>query len=152
MVFWLDASSLIVSLTCCTSRPPLSLVSACQTSYPCLAAEPGSEKSPVRGRDAPIVRSPPPEALSPLSLELPPQAASPRDITAARATACQPRRIETWDMLPPRWGRNQLRRRQSCDCHHTCQALRGKSLPERATTGRPAVRPAPHGLQTFVVI
>src|SRR4051812_33200268 len=100
MVFWFEASSLIESLTCLPSRPPFPLVRACQTSYPCLAAEPGSEKSPVRGRDAPIVRSPP-EPLSPLSFELP-HAASPRDNTPAKATAVQPRRIETWDMLPPR--------------------------------------------------
>src|SRR6185312_7990180 len=100
MVFWLDASSLMVSLTCLPSSPPLALVRDCQTSYPCLAAEPGSEKSPVRGRDAPIVRSPPLSPL-PLLLELP-QAASPRDIAPTRATAFQPWRMETWAMLPPR--------------------------------------------------
>src|SRR4051812_21869677 len=100
MVFWLEASSLIVNLTCLPSRPPWALVTACQTSYPCFAAEPGSEKSPVSGRDAPIVRSPPASPLPPL-LEPLPQAASPRDTTAARAAAFQPRPIETCDMLPP---------------------------------------------------
>src|SRR3954453_9134893 len=114
----------MTSLTCLPSSPPLSLSRDCQTWYPCLAAEPGSEKSPVRGREAPIVSSPPPELLLPL-LEPLPQAASPRDTAAARAAAFQPRRIETCDMLPPRWGRNRLRRRQSRNCSPLVSSIQG---------------------------
>src|SRR3954470_4186103 len=142
-------------LTWLPSSPPFSLVRASQTWYPCLAAEPGSEKSPVSGREAPIDSSPPPESLLPPLLASLPQAAIPRDTTAARATAFQPRRIETWDMLPPREGRNRLRGRQSRYCSLPLSSIPGeiwaRSLPARACGDPPRTSDTRPCLQTVVV-
>src|SRR3954469_9240854 len=71
------------------SRPPWSLTIFCQTLYPCCAALPGSEKSPVSGSEAPmriglldawLVLPPPPPLL-------PPHAATTRDAVATSAGA-----------------------------------------------------------------
>src|SRR3954454_311884 len=76
-------------MTNCTLRPsspPASFVIASQTLYPCWAALPGSEKSPVSGSDAPIligalfavlVLPPPPPLLPPQPATTSAVAASP---------------------------------------------------------------------------
>src|SRR5215216_504860 len=64
-----------MNLTFRPSRPPSSFVIASQTLYPCWAALPGSENSPVRGREAPILIGspllcpPPPPPEPPSSFE-----------------------------------------------------------------------------------
>src|SRR5204862_7826163 len=75
------------------SRPPFSLVIASQTLYPCCAALPGSENSPVSGSEAPILIVPPPllplPAEPPLSSPPQPAATSPRTPAAMRAATSQ---------------------------------------------------------------
>src|SRR5215210_3235500 len=73
------------------SSPPFWLTWSCQISYPCFAAWPGSEKSPVSGSDAPIlIGFPPPVVEPPLSADSsspPPQAAATSARVAARRSS-----------------------------------------------------------------
>src|SRR5881392_2082649 len=67
------------------SRPPLALTICCQTWYPRRAADPGSEKSPVRGSEMPTLIG----AFAAVSADTDAAANTATAITAA-ATSAKP--------------------------------------------------------------